>query len=244
MESNDDELGYYDSGEFESGDYDWSLEEEPIIQVRRFESDVFSGVLTKDLPALLLNMDLNSLQHFCSTNIRINHLCQSNQFWYLKLQYDYPGYILYYKKSKTYLGNLIYQDMLGNSQAYYIIYNHFRYCMDTTTNEDEIIVHKEKWQLANIFQTIRNIRLADSTLKKLLSLTLPYTGKLFEEEMVNKGFQLLSTDTLIYSMIPHYFNQYGQFSRYLSEFKKENYDRWKILKCVSQLYYKLTYIMY
>lgn len=106
MESSEDELGYYDSGEFESGDYDWSFEEESKPQ-RTFEIDTFSKVLTKDLPALVLHMDLKTLQHFCSVNTCINNLCNSDEFWYLKLQHDYPGYLLYFKKSRTYLGRLI-----------------------------------------------------------------------------------------------------------------------------------------
>lgn len=125
------------------------------------------------------------------------------------------------------------------SKDYYMVYTSFRKCLDVTNKEDVIIVNQQRWSVADLINVIEN-KSSEHRLKMLLSLTLPYAGQAFEQEMDERGFELLSDRVLIYSMVPGYSQNYATLTRYLEEFKKN--DRWKILKCVLQVYYNLKTI--
>src|SRR5258708_21232071 len=190
-----DELGYYSSEEYEPLAEEWSFEEAPIIRTNIFQPDVFSGILTRDIPELLLHMDANTLQQFCVTNKRIRYICDSAQFWYLKLKQDYPDYLLYYQNLGTRLGKLIYQDMKIRSKNYYIIYTYFRDCQDTS--ENTIFTYTGEKSIESAIKILWERSHTEHTLEVLLSLTLPYAAKSFEKDTQDQGYKLLSRDTLL-----------------------------------------------
>jgi hypothetical protein len=225
------DLGYFSEGEYEEPEEEWSFEE-PIRQPKVFEPDVFSNVLTKDMPGIILNMDLNTLSYFCETNKRINHVCQLDQFWYAKLEHDYPEYVSYFQNSETYLGRLIYRDMSLRPQTYYIVYNYFRNCLATIGAKNVVIGKETTYTITDQIEFIKNKKLSESTLKILLSLTLPYT---------QNTYNMLSKEVLMDSMIPggYYGNQ-----KQLTELMDKDYGRWKRLKCVIQTYGGLPNLLY
>jgi len=205
-----------------------------------------------------LNMDLQTLLMFCGTNDRIHTICNQNAFWYLKLKHDYPGYVLFYQKSKTQLGKLVYQDLLKDAKGYYVFYHQFRTCFDTF----KINAHFKgaKLDTMSVLAGLRNnLSLTNDLLKKLFSLTLMYVKPSFEQHITRmestlflKRYKLFSTEVLVNSMLPEqYYDQFGVFMRDYPTWKEAEPLKAKIMHCVLQVYinanlnyYKRDYLSY
>ena len=272
-------LGYYNSDATES--YEFSNDDDiqfvnieptsPKPPSLVYAQDTLSHVINQNIPIVLLASDLNTTVKLCSSNKRLYKICQMSSFWYLKLEYQYPGYVAYYKKSTTYLHKIIYKAMTSNAQDYYILYTRFRACLDTTNYnmDDKIYINDKKnlntnymidtyvydinkaygialeksknstYTVVDAIGIMYNHHPSMSIMLKLLSLILPYVRK----NIVNYNNIGDLTAKLVNALTDGKESYVGRL-KYLDNLKNgENVEerlRWKIIKCIVQLYYNYT----
>ncbi|HSW76377.1 MAG TPA: hypothetical protein VLG50_05005 [Candidatus Saccharimonadales bacterium] len=237
MSSSSEELGYYSSGSYEEPEELWEFEESPKME-RKFPVDPLSNVINKDIPIVMLNMDIDTLNHFCTVNKRFQYYCNTDEFWYLKLLHDYPGYVTYFKKSTSVLGKMVYQDMVYRSKKYYHVYSHFRQCLEHVNNDDKIEIIRKNYTLLDGIFFLMNNQISDASLKLLFSLSLPYSPNNFERERIEFGYsksELLSPRFVIKSFLP----TVDLNNKNLNNIKNTNLQKWRIIKCVVQTYFDL-----
>lgn len=161
------------------------------------ECDYLSTIVNKNVPEVLLSFDLEQLCHFSGINRRINNLVRTNEFWYLKLEHDYPKYILHIAIYQSYIGRVVHQDIIQNSKKYYLFYKHFDNLPKDTENTIELFVKFISLVGGWRFMPI-------SMLLILLSITYNDTG--LDKRIAVLGIEKLSVSTLISSILPADYN--------------------------------------
>lgn len=163
------------------------------------EKDYLSPIINKNVPEVLLSLSLDELKYFGIINRRINNIVRSNDFWYLKLEHDYPNYIVHIATYQSYVGKIIHQDIFQNSKQYYLFYKEYDTCPKDIANTPALFV-----KFLDLISSWRFIPI--SVLLKLLSLTYKNTG--LDKKISAAGFEKLSTSTLISSLLPEDYNNY------------------------------------
>jgi len=175
--------------------------------------DRLSRIINENIPEVLLNMDLNTLNNICRTNRRISRLC-NNQFWYLKLDRDYGSYIDKFRNlsNVSYYSRLIYDNMLMDSKAYYVVFNDYEKCKNTVDNPNEILYKNKRFNIIDAISFMINRYMSTNIILKLLSLSYVYTSPTLESKLSMHKIPLLSNKAVISSLFPSDFNWGNTFN--------------------------------
>ena len=156
------------------------------------EQDTLISIINTNNYALLLSLDLKTLQQISYINRRINTLIRKNSFWYLKLEQDYLPYINKWVNKKSYLGRIIYQDIIQNSKDYYMFYYH--YTLYNNLKENTID------DLINLFKMINHQKMQLNHILQIVSIT--YQDDTLESRVKTLKCELWSNQLVIMSLIP------------------------------------------
>jgi len=123
--------------------------------------DSLISIVNENNYAFLLALNLKQLQQLSYVNHYYYKLVHQNNFWYLKLEQDYNQYIQKWFNKHSYLGRIIYQDIIQNCQDYYLFYYHYHlYKNIFVNNVDDLI---------KLFKMIKNGKMQLNHLLKLIS---------------------------------------------------------------------------
>jgi hypothetical protein len=155
--------------------------------------DSLISIVNENNYALLLSLDLKTLQQLSYVNHRLYQLIKQNSFWYLKLEQDYLLYIQKWFNKKSYLGCVVYQDIIQNAHDYYLFYYHYHLYKD-------VFPDNQVDDLIKLFKMINYGKMQLNHILKLISIT--YQDETLENRMKTARIELLSNQLIIMSLIP------------------------------------------
>jgi len=155
------------------------------------ERDILYPIVNENIPEFLLLLDLNTLNNLSLSNRRINNLIRNNKFWYLKLEKDFSHYINKWLlfKNQSYLGKIIYQDIVNNNKNYYLFFMQYENCIYTDFAEYSIE------SIRNMIDAMSFRHIPINILLMLLSIS--YNDVNVEKRVKNYNIPLLSNNTFI-----------------------------------------------
>lgn len=167
------------------------------------EQDYLLPIVNKNVPIVLLSFDLQTLANFNMINRRMNNLVRSNDFWYLKLMYDYPNYIKRIPLYQSYIGKVMHQDIVQNCKNYYLFYKKYDQLDKNVENNvilfDKFIHLVSSWRYMPV-----------SMILMLLSLTYHDTG--LDKRLSELSIEKLSVSAIISSLLPKDYNNSQVFN--------------------------------
>lgn len=164
------------------------------------EQDYLSPIINKNMPALLMYFSLDVLNNISVVNRRINNIVRSNDFWYLKLEYDYPT-VKRFAMYQSYVGKIVHQDIVQNSMKYYLFYKEYdNYTKNNIVENTPDILIKFLNELV-VWKSILTSVL-------LMMLSLVYKDTSLDKRILNESLELLSVNTLISCLFPSTYSNF------------------------------------
>lgn len=156
-------------------------------------------IINSETPEFLLGLTLNSLNKIFLLNVRMSKISKNNQFWYLKIERDFPFYINKYLglKNKSYYAGIIYKDIISNSKDYYKLFTDYEKHSHSLT--DEIKYKSGTKTILDALNYVAMGKIPINVTIKLLALSYEYTYPTLEKRLLDRKMELLCTEAVISS---------------------------------------------